>query len=95
MIPFLRKENLDKHQAMKNLEKENQALRRQLKEKDDEIAHLQGQFMDSISIQFPPHFSAERFHLNSNCTQVSVEIFHLNSHNFHFSHHRLPVPVYN
>ncbi|XP_075240396.1 cGMP-dependent protein kinase 1-like isoform X4 [Convolutriloba macropyga] len=41
LIPFLRKENLDKHQAMKNLEKENQALRRQLKEKDDEIAHLQ------------------------------------------------------
>ncbi|XP_063713836.1 cGMP-dependent protein kinase 1-like isoform X2 [Symsagittifera roscoffensis] len=41
LIPFLRKENLDKHQAMKNLEKENQALRRQLKEKDEQIAHLQ------------------------------------------------------
>ena len=42
LVPFLRKDNLDKHQAMKALEKENHALKRQLKEKDDEIQHLQG-----------------------------------------------------
>ena len=54
LVPFLRKDNLDKHQAMKALEKENHALKRQLKEKDDEIQHLQGNshILSSFSISF-------------------------------------------